>query len=81
MDDVAFVDVIQRDAYHCENTNNILFRQKFLFALDNILQTLIAFFHDNARKIVLIFDDVDDFTYHGVFERPEPINFAFGFSQ
>ncbi len=81
MDNIAFVDVIQRDAYHCENTNNIWFGKKFLVALDNILQALIAFFHDNAGKIVLIFDYVDDFTYHGVFKRPQPINFAFGFSQ
>ena len=73
----------QRDAYHCENSNYILFWKKFLFwvTLDDILEALIAFLHDYAWKIIPIFDDINDFTNHWVFKRPQPTNFTFSFSQ
>jgi hypothetical protein len=81
MDYTAFVNVVKRDAYHRENSNNILFWKKPLVTFYNIFQALIAFFHNNAWKIIFIFDDIDDFTNHWVFEGPQPTNFAFSLSQ
>lgn len=56
MDYIIFVDVMQRDANHRENSDNIFFRQKLLGIVFNyILETLIAFFHNNARLTLFIF--------------------------
>ncbi len=72
MDDFIFVNEVKRDANHCENSKNIFFWEMLCFSLtlDNILEALIAFFHDNAWKIVLILNDVNDFANHWVFKRP-----------
>ena len=68
MHDTIFVYVIEWDADHCENLKNVFFWNQLLFwvSLDNICQTLIAFLHDNSRKIIIIFDDVNHFAYHWV---------------
>jgi hypothetical protein len=81
VDDIAFVDVIQRDAYHSENTNYIFFWKKFLGCIDNILKTLIAFFHNNAREIIFIFDNVNEFANHWMLKRPHSAYFTLSFSQ
>ncbi len=78
---VAFVNIMQRDAYHCENSNYVIFLKKFLVTLNNILQALIAFFHDYTRKIIFVFDDINEFTNHWMFKRPHTANFSLSFSQ
>ena len=72
MHNTIFVNIIEWDADHCENSENLFFWNQLLFlvSLDNICQTLIAFFHDNAWEVMLIFDDVNDFAYHRMFKRP-----------
>jgi hypothetical protein len=72
---------MQRDAYHCENSNYVIFHKKFLVTLDNILQALSAFFHDYTREIIFIFDDINDITNQWMFERPHSANFTLSFSQ
>ena len=71
MHNTIFVNIIEWDADHCENSENLFFWNQLLFlvSLDNICQTLIAFFHDNAWKTMLIFDDVNDLANHRVFKR------------
>jgi hypothetical protein len=81
---VSFVNIMQRDAYHCENSNYVIFLKKckkFLVTLNNILQALIAFFHNYTRKIFFIFDDINEFTNHWVFKRPHYANFTLSFSR
>ena len=79
---VSFVNIMQRDAYHCENSNYVIFlKKKFLVTLNNILQALSAFFHDYTREIIFIFDDINEFTNHWVFKRPHYANFTLSFSQ
>ena len=72
MYDFIFVNEVEWDANHCENSENIFFWDKLCFCitLDNVLEALIAFFHDNTRKIMLILDDINDFANHWVFKRP-----------
>jgi hypothetical protein len=72
MYDTTFVNVIEWDTDHCENSKNLFFWDLLLFwvSLDNISQTLIAFLHDNAWKFMLIFDYINDIAYHRVFKRP-----------
>ena len=72
MHDTTFVNVIEWDTDHCENSKNLFFWNLLLFwvSLDNISQTLIAFLHDNTWKIMLIFDDVYNFANHWVFKSP-----------
>ena len=72
MHDIIFVNEKEWDANHCENSKNVFFWNKFRFwvTLDNILQALIALLHDNAWKIMLFFDDVNDLTNHWVLKRP-----------
>jgi hypothetical protein len=77
------VNEVEWDANHCENSENIFFWDKLCFCitLDNVLEALIAFFHDNTRKIMLILDDINDFANHWVFKRPKSTYFTFSFSQ
>jgi low temperature requirement protein LtrA len=64
---LLLVDIVERDADHCEDSNNALFWDKiFLIAIDDISKTLVAFFHYNAWKIILIFDKIYDFHDHWV---------------
>ena len=72
MNDIIFVNEIERNADHCKNSKNIFFGYKLsaCIAVDNILKALIAIFHDNTRKIMLILDNVNDLANHWVFERP-----------
>jgi hypothetical protein len=83
MHDVFFVNEVKWDADHCENSKNIFFWNKFCFGvrLDDALQALIAFIHDNTRKIMLILDYIDDLAYHRVFKRPKSTYFTLSFSQ
>jgi hypothetical protein len=66
MHDLFIVNVVEWDAYHCENSKNIFFWNKLFFGvrLHDVLQALIAFIHDDTRKIMLILDDIDDLAYH-----------------
>ena len=72
MDDFIFVNEVKRNANHRENSKNVFFWDilSFCITLYNVLEALIAFFHDNAWKIVLILDDVNDFANQWVFKRP-----------
>jgi hypothetical protein len=72
MDNIIFVNEVQWDANHCKNSENIFFWDKLCFCitLDNVLKALIAFFHDNAWKIMLILDNVNNFANQWVFKRP-----------
>ncbi len=72
MHDIVFVNKEEWDAYHCENSKNIFFGYKLsvCIAVDNILKALIAIFHDNTWKIMVILDYIDDLANHWVFERP-----------
>jgi hypothetical protein len=72
MHDIIFVNEVEWNADHCENSKNVFFWNKFRFwvTLDNILQALFALLHDNAWKIILFFDDVNDLTNHWVLKRP-----------
>jgi hypothetical protein len=64
---IIFVNIIEWDTNHGENSENILFWKKLLWILfDNIFEALITLFHDNAWKIGLIFDYVNYLANHGV---------------
>ena len=69
MHNIISVNIIEWNADHCENSKNVFFWNKLLFlvALDYFLQALITLLHYNARIILLIFDDIDNSTYHWVF--------------
>ena len=71
MHNIIFVNVIEWDADHCENSKNEFFWNQLLVSvtLENVCQTLIAFLHDNAWKIILIFDDINDLANYRVFKR------------
>ena len=65
------VNIVQRDADHCENSKDILFWQKLSFVLigfDNFGKTLAALFHYNAWKVIFVFDNINDIYNHWVFE-------------
>jgi hypothetical protein len=66
------VDEVERDTNHCKNSKDVIFWNELIIfvTLNNILQAIIAFLHYNAWKIMLILDDVNDFTNHRVFKRP-----------
>ncbi len=50
----------QTDADHCEDSNNLHFWDKLFFkVLDDISKTLVALFHNDTRKILLVFDKID----------------------
>ena len=72
MNDIVSVNKEEWDADHCKNSKNIFFGDKLsvCIAVDNILKALIAIFHDNTWKIMLILDDVYNFANHRVFKRP-----------
>ena len=72
MHNAIFVYEVERDTNHCKNSKDVIFWNELIFfvTLNNILQALIAFLHYNAWKIMLILDDVNDFTNHRVFKRP-----------
>ena len=59
--------MVQRDADHCQNSKDLLLKEKLLFeALDNISKTLVAFFHYDAGKVIFIFDKINDAHNHRV---------------
>jgi hypothetical protein len=68
MHDIIFVNKEEWDADHCENSKNLFFWDKLTLFLtvDNIFQALIAFLHDNARKIMLILENFDNLANHWV---------------
>jgi hypothetical protein len=82
MHNIIFVNVIEWDADHCENSKNVFFWNQLLFSvtLENVCQTLIAFLHYNAWKIMLIFDDINDLANHRVFKRPFSAHFLVSFN-
>jgi hypothetical protein len=68
----------QRDTYHCEDSKDVLFWYKLFFiVLDDISKTLIALFHNYARKIILIFDKIYDSHNHWVIDSSEATYFSF----
>ena len=72
MHDIIFVNKIEWDADHCENSQNVLFWNKLLFvvALNYFLQALIALLHYNKWVILLIFHDIKNSTNHWVLKGP-----------
>ena len=72
------VNIVKRNAYHRKNSNNILFWQKCLRILfDNFVKVLNALFHNNARKIILIFDDISSFHNQWMTKTQQSFYFAF----
>jgi hypothetical protein len=70
MDNSFFVNVEDWDADHCKYSKNILFRNKLrwiLVNIDYVSQVLIVFLHDDAHKIIPIFNDINNMTNHWVF--------------
>jgi hypothetical protein len=72
MNNIIFVNIIEWNADHSENSKNVFFWNKLLLlvALDYFLQALFTLLHYNAWMILLIFDDIDNSTYHWVLEGP-----------
>ncbi len=53
------VNVVKRDADHSKNSSNILFRDNFIFVtFDDITKTLVAFFHNDARMVAFVFNEI-----------------------
>ena len=68
----------ERDADHCEDSQNLLLGDKFFFVvLDDISKALVALFHDDARIILLVFDEIDHYHNHWVVECPQATYFSF----
>jgi hypothetical protein len=54
------VNIVQRNADHCDNSQDIFFWNELFFViLDYIRKTLVALFHYNTRMVSFIFDQVD----------------------
>jgi hypothetical protein len=69
MHNVFGVNMEQRNADHCENSKNMLFRNElFLIALDNVCKTLAALFHNDVWKVMIIFDNIYYALNHGMIE-------------
>ena len=67
MNHLLLVNMVEGDADHCEDSNNTLLWDKiFSIVFDKISKTLVVFFHYNARKIILIFDKINDSYDHWV---------------
>ena len=68
----------QTDADHCEDSNNLLFWNKLFFiVLDDITKTLVALLHNDARKILCVFDKIDYSHNQWVIESSQAANFSF----
>jgi hypothetical protein len=79
MNDIIFVNVIDSNAYHCENSYNILLSKKLLWVFfDDTFETSIALFHYNAWIICFVFDNVNNLTYHWVILQFQHGDFSFG---
>jgi hypothetical protein len=79
MNDIIFVNVKDSHTYHCENSKNILFRKKlFRVFFDDIFETSIALFHNNAWKIRFVFNNVDNLANHWVVLQFKHGYFSFG---
>jgi hypothetical protein len=75
------VYVEERDAYHCEYSNDTFLRNElFWIALDDVLKTLVAHFHNDAWTISLIFDKIDDSDNHWMIETSDATDITFGCS-
>jgi hypothetical protein len=69
MHHLLLMNMKQTDADHCENSDNLFFWDElFLKVLDNITKTLVALFHNDARKILLVFDKINYSHYKWVIE-------------
>jgi hypothetical protein len=67
MNHLFLVHLEKRDAYHSENSKNLLFWDKvFFIVLNDIAKTIVAFFHNNPRKIILIFHNIYNLHNHWV---------------
>lgn len=66
MHNMILVNVIDCNGNHCENSDDKP-KTLFLLIVNNILQTLIAFCHNYARIILLVFDNIYNFTNQWVF--------------
>ena len=76
---LLWVNMVERDADHCENSNNTLFWDRIFFIVfDNISKTLVALFHDYAWKIILIFDKINNSHDHWVIKSSYAADFSFG---
>ena len=76
---LLLVNMVKRDADHCDDSNNAVFWDKiFLIVIDDISKTLVALFHDYAWKIILIFDKIYDSHDHWVIKSSYAADFSFG---
>ena len=75
---IIFVNMIECDANHCENSNNIIFWKKLLYVFfDNVFKASVTFFHYYAWKISLIFDNINYLAYHWVVLQFQQCDFSF----
>ncbi len=77
MHHALFVYVEEWDANHSENSfNTFLWNELFWKVLDNVLETLVALFHNDAWKVAFIFDKIDDTNNHWVVETSYASEFS-----
>ena len=54
------VNIVQRNADHCDNSQDIFFWNELFFViLDYIRKTLVALFHNYARMVSFVFDKIN----------------------
>jgi len=76
---VIFVNEIHCHANHCENSKDVVFWKKLLWIFfDDFFETLIALFHDDARKVRFVFDNINNLTNQWVILELEHSNFSLG---
>jgi len=76
---ILWVNVVQRDADHSEYSKNILlWNELFWKTIANVCKILYPLFHNDARKIILIFDKINYSHNHGVIDTSHTSNFFFG---
>jgi hypothetical protein len=69
MNHFLLVDMVKANADHSEYSENLLFwNWIFLTLQDDVLNTLIALFHNNAWEVIFIFDKIYDSNNHRVIE-------------
>ena len=67
MNHFLLVDMVKANADHSEYSENLLFWNWLILTLqDDVLNTLIALFHNNAWEVIFIFDKIYDSNNHRV---------------
>ncbi len=61
MNHFLLVDVVKANADHRENSYYLLFLNRLFLTLnDDVCNTLVALFHNNAWVIIFIFDKINN---------------------